>query len=129
MSDARPLVWVICDSPLLSPLLLAACEEAGGAGSVVGDAELALSRLKQGGQPALIVVELMLGRETGFRTVRRLREGCTCPVVILNGTERASDAALGLSAGAQRVLSYPLRAEPLRELLQTQAANSTEPER
>jgi DNA-binding response OmpR family regulator len=120
MSGARPLVFVICDSALLSPLLLAACEAADSDGCLMADAESVLLWLEHGAPPALILVELVLGCETGFGAVRRLRECGACPLVILSGTGRASDEAWGLDAGAIRVLSYPLRVESLRELLPLQ---------
>ena len=113
-----PRVWVLCDSALLAPLLMQLCANAGAEAVILRDADAAVACLAHETSLTLILVELMLGPETGFRAARRLRALCTCPIVILSGTERDSDLAWAPTTGATAVLRYPVSSDALHTWMQ-----------
>ena len=74
---------------------------------------LALEKLKTL-KPDLIILDIMLPEMDGFQVLRKIRESCQIPIVMLTARGEVSDRVVGLDLGADDYLPKPF--EP-RELL------------
>lgn len=81
---------------------------------VVGDGRAAAERLSQGGDPDLVILDLMLPELSGFEVVKRMRAaGNFTPVLILTAKDDPEDVVRGLEDGADDYLFKPFRLEEL----------------
>lgn len=67
-------VWIVDDEPLIRAAMVAVLEEVGRTAEGFGDAEALYTRLVDGEQPSLLILDQMLPDEDGAQVVRSLRE-------------------------------------------------------
>jgi twitching motility two-component system response regulator PilH len=67
-------VWIVDDEPLIRAAMVAVLEEVGHEAEGFETAEALYTRLVDGGQPALLILDHMLPDENGAQVVRSLRE-------------------------------------------------------
>jgi twitching motility two-component system response regulator PilH len=67
-------VWIVDDEPLIRAAMVAVLEEVGRTAEGFGDAESLYTRLVDGEQPSLLILDQMLPDEDGAQVVRSLRE-------------------------------------------------------
>ena len=76
--------------------------------SVIADGETALSTLREGGPPDLVLLDLNLPRLSGHELLAALREGedpalRRVPVVVLSSSQAAADVRRSYELGASHV--------------------------
>jgi two-component system response regulator VicR len=99
-------VLVVDDDRDLVDLLVFALERAGFAPVAAHDVPAA-RRALTAAPPALIVLDVNLGAESGFDLLRELRPGNQTPVILLTARAAEDDKVLGLELGADDYLTKP----------------------
>ena len=112
MTDAAHIL-VVDDDREIRSLLSAFLEKNGLRATAVGDGTEARRALTQG-RVDLIVLDLMLPRESGLAICRELRATSTIPIIMLTALGEEVDRIVGLEVGADDYLSKPFSP---RELL------------
>lgn len=83
------------------------------------DGEEAVAKVKQS-QPDLVLLDVMLPKLDGFQVLRKIREQCATPVIMLTAKEEEVDKVLGLELGADDYITKPFG---MRELIARVKAN------
>lgn len=105
-------IIVVDDDPKLRRMLAEALAAEGhGVRTAAGGEEL--RRLLSGGPAALVVLDVGLPGEDGFRLARWLREHHDPGIIMLTGADTVIDRVVGLETGADDYLAKPC---PLAEL-------------
>ncbi|HKY84521.1 MAG TPA: response regulator transcription factor [Anaerolineales bacterium] len=76
------------------------------------DGEAALSQLQQG-EPALIILDLMLPKLDGWEVCRRVRAESEVPILMLTARDEDVDKIVGLELGADDYLTKPFNPREL----------------
>jgi two-component system alkaline phosphatase synthesis response regulator PhoP len=106
-------VAIVEDEPELRLLLTDNLTEEGYDVWAAEDAETALPRIEQR-PPAVILLDVLLPRMTGFELLQRLRSrGIHAPVILLTARAAESDRVIGLDLGSDDYVTKPFS---LREL-------------
>lgn len=103
---------VIDDEPQIRRLLRVTCESAGYRvdEATSGTEGLALTASNR---PEMIILDLGLPDLPGIEVIRRLREWCETPVLILSAKQEPEDKAEALDAGADDYVTKPFAATEL----------------
>jgi twitching motility two-component system response regulator PilH len=114
-------VLVVDDSRTMVHALRIFLESAGyfTIGALDGVQGLQAARLRR---PDLILMDIVMPNMNGFEATRRLsRDPATSriPVVIVSGSERATDRAWGMRMGARGYLAKPIKKESLLTTVDT----------
>jgi DNA-binding response OmpR family regulator len=110
---SRPEILIVEDEPELRLLLADNLTDEGYAVTAVADAEAAIAHLARQ-RPALIVLDVMLPRMTGFELLHHLRaRDIHEPVIVLTARTEETDRIVGLDLGADDYVTKPFS---LREL-------------
>jgi two-component system alkaline phosphatase synthesis response regulator PhoP len=112
-NNGLPEILVVEDEPEMRLLLSDNLADEGYAVTAVADAEAALAHLSHR-RPALIVLDVMLPRMTGFELLHQMRaREIHEPVIVLTARTEESDRVIGLDLGADDYVTKPFS---LREL-------------
>ncbi len=82
----------------------------------------ALRRMREGFQPDLVILDVMMPQMSGFELCRRLRmryRANELPVIFLTAKTQAEDVVAGLEAGANDYLTKPVSREELLARIDT----------
>ena len=106
MSETGPTILIVEDEPPMRRFLRAAL---GSHGFHVIEASTARegASLAASNTPDLLLLDLGLPDEDGLDLVRRLREWCERPIIVLSARGREQDKVLALDAGADDYLTKP----------------------
>lgn len=111
-------VLVIDDNAQFSGMLARALTQGGYAPSTARTTGEALARLEAGGIDA-VLLDIVLGDENGWETLRRLRELSAVPVLLMTGADVNEETVRDARAlGAQGVLAKPFELPELFEGLE-----------
>jgi DNA-binding response OmpR family regulator len=111
--ENRHEILVVEDEPELRLLLTDNLLEEGYAVTATDDAETALARIESR-PPALVLLDVLLPRMSGFELLQRVRaRGIHTPVIVLTARASESDRIIGLDLGADDYVTKPFN---LREL-------------
>lgn len=103
---ASPTVLLVDDDVALAQLLREFLELQGFAVQLAHRGEDALAAVGRR-MPDLVVLDVMLPGSSGFEILRRLRETCEVPVIMLTARGEESERILGLMGGADDYLAKP----------------------
>ncbi|PSN19578.1 guanylate cyclase [filamentous cyanobacterium CCP5] len=84
--------------------------------------EDALRLIEQGLRPAIILLDVMMPKMTGYEVTQRLREqypATDLPIVLLTAKTQVADLVTGLAAGANDYLTKPIAREELLARIRT----------
>ena len=116
-SDRSPCVLLIEPDETLAQHVIADLKESGYEAVLAYDASSGLHQA-QALQPALIVVDRMLGGESGLRLCSHLRNtGTRVPVLMLMARDSVDDRVACLEAGADDYFLKPYRTEDFLKLV------------
>jgi len=112
MSAIKPIALVIDDEAQMRRLLRVSLE---GEGYRVFDAETGQHGLLEAAnrKPDVIVLDLGLPDLDGLEVIKRLREWCATPIVILSVRESEAEKVAALDAGADDYVTKPFHTEEL----------------
>lgn len=115
--DNHPSILIIETDELLAQHISLDLEEAGYYPIVATNAAIGLHRATEL-QPALIVMDRMLGGESGLSLCRHLRDlGNATPLLILMGRDSLEDRVACLESGADDYFLKPYRTENFLQLV------------
>lgn len=115
MSLSRPMVLIVDDSLALTLQLQQVLQQLGVTAQAF-DPDSQTAAIDSG--VAAIFVEVLQSRSNGFQILRKLTTAFNCPLILLSGTGRTSDAGWSRQAGAASVLCRPLTRSSLAQCLQ-----------
>ena len=98
-------VLLVDDDRALLELLAFALNRAGLDTLLAYDVETAVRLLDE--RPQLAVLDVNLGRDSGFDLLRRIRQRSTMPVLMLSGRDAEDDKVRGLELGADDYVTKP----------------------
>ena len=84
--------------------------------------EDALQLIEQGLRPAIVLLDVMMPKMTGYEVTQRLRErypAIDLPIVLLTAKTQVDDLVTGLAAGANDYLTKPIAREELLARMRT----------
>ena len=113
------LILLVDDEPTVLAALRQPLEKAGHRVTAFEDPGLALEWLSEW-KPALVILDVMMPRLSGYEVCRRLRahRGLRdVPVLFLTSKNRAADMAEAQDAGSQAFLTKPVLAARLLKLV------------
>jgi two-component system OmpR family response regulator len=114
MLGAMTTILVVDDEPHIVEVVKAYLEREGHDVTTAADGETALERVRTDA-PALVILDVMLPRRSGFDVLRELRAGgSTAAVILLTARDELVDRVAGLEIGADDYVAKPF--EP-RELV------------
>jgi two-component system KDP operon response regulator KdpE len=106
MSASRTTLLLVEDDPQIQRFLLAALEahayELLIASTGAEGLKLAATR-----QPDILIIDLGLPDMPGLEVIRRLREWCARPIIVLSAREKEGDKVSALDAGADDYVTKP----------------------
>jgi two-component system alkaline phosphatase synthesis response regulator PhoP len=108
-----PKILVVDDEPAVTDLLVYNLRKSGYEPLVAADGREAL-RLARGGNPDLILLDLMLPELDGLDVCRELRKTSAVPIIMITARGEEIDRVVGLELGADDYVSKPFS---VRELL------------
>ncbi len=106
VDPAKSDILVIDDEAQIRRLVRLTLEEAGYLVREAGTGEEGLAEVKRE-KPDAIILDLGLPDLSGIDVLRRLREACATPVLILSVRDGEADKIAGLDAGADDYLAKP----------------------
>ena len=106
MTAARMNLLLVEDDPQIQRFLATALDAHGYALAIAGSGAegLKLAALRQ---PDILIVELGLPDMSGLDVIRRVREWCMRPLLVLSARDRESDKVAALDLGADDYLTKP----------------------
>lgn len=116
---SSPKILVVDDDAAIRRLIERALRSEGYEVHTCPSAEAALSTLQERHDFALVLVDVMMGGETGVQFVTRIRSGeagadrATIPVVFVTGEDDAKTYEASFDLGAQRYVTKPFSADEL----------------
>src|SRR6188472_1368915 len=110
--DDRPRILVIDDDVELCELLADLLGQEGFAVEAVNDGAAGLTRAAEGVH-ALVVLDVMLPKLSGFEVLTRLRQTSRVPVLMLTARGEDVDRIVGLEMGADDYLPKPFNPREL----------------
>ena len=114
MAESRKRILVVEDDESITLGLRMNLEAEGYEVEVAVDGEAGLARARVP-EVALVILDVMLPKVTGFEILRVLRaEGCKTPVILLSARGAELDKVMGLELGAEDYITKPFS---LAELL------------
>jgi len=105
-------ILVVDDEAHIVDLTRLYLERDGFAVESASDGEAALARLGQG-EPALIILDLMLPKIDGWEVCRRVRAGSDVPILMLTARDEDVDKIVGLELGADDYMTKPFNPREL----------------
>lgn len=102
-------ILVAEDEPDIALILEATLQAHGFAVTTAGDGEEALAKAQED-EPALLLLDLMMPRKTGYEVCRALREDprfSLLPIVMLTAKSQTADRLLGFEVGADDYILKP----------------------
>jgi two-component system, sensor histidine kinase ChiS len=84
--------------------------------------EEALALIDQGLRPAIVLLDVMMPKMTGYEVTQRLRErypATDLPIVLLTAKNQVADLVIGLSVGANDYLTKPISRDELLARIRT----------
>ncbi|MCU0567710.1 MAG: ATP-binding protein [Oculatellaceae cyanobacterium Prado106] len=84
--------------------------------------EEALKLIDQGVKPAIVLLDVMMPKMTGYEVTQRLREryaATDLPIVLLTAKTQVSDLVVGLNVGANDYLTKPISRDELLARIRT----------
>jgi two-component system, OmpR family, alkaline phosphatase synthesis response regulator PhoP len=129
----KPLILVVEDEKDIADLIRFNLEHEGFAVTSAADGESALTALRTG-QPALMILDVMLPGMSGLEVCRRVRGDqamATLPIVMLTAKAAEVDRVLGLEIGADDYVTKPFSPRELVARIRAvlRRTSGTEPER
>ena len=123
----QPSILVIDDDVELCDLLADYLSQEGFHVETAHDGATGLSRATSEAY-ALVVLDVMLPRMTGFDVLRKLRESSTVPVLMLTARGEDVDRIVGLEMGADDYLPKPFNARELVARIRAVQRRSAKPD-
>ncbi len=116
MNNASPTnpILIVEDDPNIAALVETYLTNAGFTTLVAHDGETGLS-LARGGDPSLVILDLMLPRIDGWDVCRELRKSSDVPILMLTAREEEVDRIVGFSIGADDYVVKPFSPRELVE--------------
>ncbi|MFO7029876.1 DNA-binding response regulator [Limnospira fusiformis CCALA 023] len=115
--DSRASILIIESDQLLAENISNDLHESGYYPVVAHNTAMGLHQVMEV-QPALIVIDRMLGGESGLSLCRHLREmGCTAPILIFMARDTVDDRVAALESGADDYFLKPYRCEGFLDLV------------
>ncbi|GAA4722766.1 response regulator [Brevibacillus fulvus] len=106
-------VLVVDDSPEIIDLLQDILINEGFAVSCAEDGEQALSLLKKGPQPNLVLLDIMMPNMSGYELCSLIRREYDMPILFLSAKGKTVDKVVGLEIGADDYITKPFDTEEL----------------
>jgi CheY-like chemotaxis protein len=106
-ASEKPVVLIVEDNTVINKAYSAKFAHDGIMTEFAEDGEEALQRLKSGRKPALILLDLMLPKKSGFEVLEEIRQDSRLqdiPVIILTNLAQELDTKRGLALGAKEYL-------------------------
>ena len=111
-------VLVVDDEPIVREVVVRYLEREGYATLEAGDGDLARSVL-EGGEPDLVVLDVMLPGTDGLELCRWLRARSELPVILLTARGEEADRIVGLELGADDYVTKPFSPRELAARVRT----------
>jgi DNA-binding response OmpR family regulator len=105
-------VLLVEDDPRVRRALHLALQDEGYDVAEAGNGEEGLRRLA-GGDPDVVLLDLMLPDTDGFAVCRQIRRSSDVPVIVVSARTDSHDVVAGLEAGADDYVTKPLVAKEL----------------
>lgn len=112
-NPSEPLILIVDSSDSYRRELEEGLSSEGFSTSVASTAEEALEKFKTV-HPQLVVLDIMLPRQSGIELCLKFKELGSCPIIIVTSGDSEIDIVLGLELGASDYIIKPFR---LRELI------------
>lgn len=124
MTAARMNLLLVEDDPQIQRFLATALDAHGYALAIAGSGAegLKLAALRQ---PDILIVDLGLPDMSGLDVIRRVREWCMRPLLVLSARDRESDKVAALDLGADDYLTKPFRLTELMARLRAHLRRSS----
>lgn len=121
-ADSMQQILVIDDDPFDQALIRSAFQRVGSNAHVttMPDVSVAIGLLESGTTPALLIVDLKLGYETGLELIGWVRRHDTLgatPMVVMSGSDDPVDVRSAYEAGANAYVVKPGDLEGLEQLV------------
>jgi two-component system, sensor histidine kinase ChiS len=87
-----------------------------------GNGEEALRLIEQGLKPAIVLLDVMMPKMTGYEVTQRLREryaATELPIVLVTAKTQVADLVVGLNVGANDYLTKPISRDELLARIRT----------
>lgn len=112
MPEKKTTILIVDDDLQLLQLVALNLELEGYAVLLASDGLQALNQIETHA-PALVLLDVMMPRMSGFAVCHRVREFSTVPIIIITAQERSQDKVRGLDLGADDYLTKPLDMDEL----------------
>ena len=112
----KPAILLVDDQEMNATIMSRYLEREGYSVTWLASGEAALAALEQGPLPALMLLDVVMPGMNGFEVCRRIKSNaatCGVPVVLVTTFDRRSEFLQGWAAGADDVLSRPVRRDEL----------------
>ena len=127
MDDPTPdQILVVEDDLAVIAVLEATLTNAGYAVSVARDGRQALTMLRKI-QFDLVILDVVMPQMDGWKTLRKIREISTVPVLMLTGQAADSDQILGLELGADDYITKPASVAVIRARVRAALRRARQP--
>lgn len=123
--DTVQTILTVDDDPQIRRLIDRALRAEGYTTRTCISAESALVALREGGRYSLVLLDVMMGGETGFELARRIRNGeagddnRALPIVFVTAENDGDSYEQSFDVGAHRYITKPFAADALVEVVQS----------
>jgi DNA-binding response OmpR family regulator len=116
---------IVADEGATARWLPLYCEQSGWSVAIARDAAQARARLAQGCQPAVALVDAVLGEDDGYETCQEIRHARPDAYLVMTSARAGRVARLkARAAGADAYLSKPFELADLADLIESRKAQS-----